>query len=363
VGGLAFGTISDPLLAAALWLSVGALALTMLLLVAIAAMRIGLVRRHARQRDAAERWNPLFAECTERVPAVLPPLPRGERDIFLALWCKAQESLRGEAQQRLREMARRLEVPPLALKMLSSFRARRRLLALVTLGHLREPGAVPALLGLVPNAPAVVSMTAAHALLRIDAALGAPRILAATAMRTDWALAKVASMLMECASGTIGPFLSAAIGVELRTQRETDPGRAGLARLLRLHVCVEGGAVRAAVREVLNQASDVEPLIAALGALSHPDDAAHARRLLDHADWAVRATAARALERLGTHEDFQRLCTALGDRNWWVRYRAAHALCALPQVDAGDLRALPGRLSDAFAADMLRHALAERGAA
>jgi hypothetical protein len=360
---LAFGTISDPLLAAALWLSVGALALTMLLLVAIAAMRIGLLRRHGRERDAAERWNPLLAECTERVPAVLPPLSRRETELFLALWCKVQESLRGEAQERLREMARRLEVAPLALKMLNSFRARRRLLALVTLGHLRESGAVPALLGLLPGAPAVVSMAAAHALLRIDAALGAPRILAATAVRKDWALAKVASMLMECAPGTIGPFLSAAIGVELRAQREADPGRAGLARLLRLHACVEGGALRQAVLKVMDQASDVEPLIAALAALSHPGDAAHARRLLDHTDWAVRAAAARALERLGTPEDFQRLCVALGDRNWWVRYRAAHALCALPQANAQDLRALPARLSDAFAADMLRHALAERGAA
>jgi hypothetical protein len=108
---LAFGTLSNPLLAGALWLSVGALALTSVLLVAIAGMRIVLLRRLARQRDAAARWNPLLAECTERVPAVLPALHRRETELFLALWCKAQESLRGEAQQHLREMARRPEAP------------------------------------------------------------------------------------------------------------------------------------------------------------------------------------------------------------------------------------------------------------
>ena len=363
MGGLAFGTISDPLLAAALWFSVVALALTSAMLFAIADLRLALLRRLAREREAAERWNPLLAECTERVPAVLPALRRREREIFLALWCKAQESLRGEAQEHLREMARRLGVAPLALKMLTSFRARRRLLAMVTLGHLRESGAVPALLGLVPNAPAVVSMTAAHALLRIDATRATPLILAATSTREDWALAKVASMLAESAPGKLASLLPAAIGAELRTRREADPGRSGLARLLRLHVCVEAGAVREAVLEVLNQANDVEPLIAALGALTHPDDAAHARRLLGHEEWALRAAAARTLERLGAREDFERLCAALGDRSWWVRYRAAHALCALPQSGAQDLRALPERLSDAFAADMLRHALAERGAA
>jgi HEAT repeat protein len=170
-------------------------------------------------------------------------------------------------------------------------------------------------------------------------------------------------MPIECPPGTVAPFLSAAISTELRLRRETDPSRAGLAWLLRLHVCVESGAVREAVLEVLEQVNDVEPLIASLAALSHPDDAAHARWLLGHADWAVRAAAARTLERLGVREDFQRLCAALGDGSWWVRYRAAHALCALPQVDAQDLHALPGRLSDAFAADMLRHALAERGGA
>jgi hypothetical protein len=46
-----------------------------------------------------------------------------------------------------------------------------------------------------------------------------------------------------------------------------------------------------------------------------------------------------------------------------VRYRAAQALCALPQVDPQVLSALPGRLTDAFAADILRQVLAERSVA
>lgn len=361
--GLAFGTISDPLLGAALWLSVGALALTAILLVVIVALRVKLLQRLACQREAAARWNPLLAQCTQDVPAILPPLPRREREFFLALWCKAQESLRGEAQEHLREMARRLGAVPLAMRMLNSLSARRRLLALVTLGHLREPGAVPTVLGLVANGRAVISMTAAHALLRIDSVLAVPRILGLTATRKDWALAKVVSMLMECAPGTLGTLLSHAIGVELRVARKTDHRSIGLARLLRLHVCVEAGAVREAVLDVLNQTSDMEPLIAALAALSYPGDAAHARRLLSHPTWEVRAASSRALERIGVREDFERLCIALADSNWWVRYRAAHALCALPQVERQDLLVLPGRLSDAFAADMLRHVLAERGAA
>jgi hypothetical protein len=46
-----------------------------------------------------------------------------------------------------------------------------------------------------------------------------------------------------------------------------------------------------------------------------------------------------------------------------VRYRAAHALCKLPGLEMAWLRELSARLGDRFAADMLRHALAEKAAA
>ena len=119
----------------------------------------------------------------------------------------------------------------------------------------------------------------------------------------------------------------------------------------------------ATCKELPEADADAEPLAAALAALSHPHDAPHARGFLGHADWRVRAAAARALRRIGSSEDFARLCAALGDPNWWVRYRAAQAVCELRGLDATELRALPDRLTDAFAADMLRQALAERDAA
>jgi len=359
---LAFGAISDPFLAGAAWFSVAMLASVAALLATIAVLRIRLLKRIARWREATARWSPLLAECTERVPAVLPPLARREAEMFLVLWCKAQESLRGEAQQRLRQMARTLGAGPIARRMLALRRRRFRLLALVTLGHLREASVVEHLMDLIPDAPTVVSMTAAQALVRIDPALGVPRVLAATARRRDWALGEVAALLRECEPEHIGPLLSAAIRAEMRAHADDKPAF-GLARLLRLHLCAHADAVRAAVLEALDGARDLEPLIAALDALFHPQDADRARRLLAHGEWEVRAAAARALGRLGGPDDFERLRAALGDRSWWVRYRAAQALCSLPQLDAQALSALPGRLTDAFAADMLRHALAERSAA
>lgn len=356
---MAFGTVSDPLLAAALWTGCGALVATAVLLGTIIVVRVRLLERLKREQRVAARWNPLLAECAEHVPDPLPALPARDAEAFLVLWCRAQESLRGKSQDHLREMARRLGAVDVARQFLRSGKLRLELLALVTLGHLREQQLAGRLQLLLAKGPTVVSLTAAQALIRIDGAAAVPRVLAATALRTDWPLARVVSMLRECDPRSIGPTLSAAIGTELRK----DPAGDGVARLLRLHVAAHGEALHSAVLEALSKAHSVDALAAALGALWHPQDVSHARRLLGHAAWPVRVAAAKALGRFGGPADLAALRAALGDRDWWVRYRAAQALCALPQVDRAELAALPGQLTDRFAADMLRQALAERGTA
>jgi HEAT repeat protein len=357
---LAFATPFDPLPAFALSVGAGALAASIVFLVGTVASRIRLLLRLNRRANILRLWTPVLAECTERVPASLPAFERQDVEPFLVLWCKTQESLRGEAQDRLRELARRLGLAPVAVKRLGSWSQRRKLLAIVSLGHMRERAALPSLLRLASKAPAVVSMTAAQAVVRIDPDVGVPLALAMSAARRDWAIAKAASMLMECDAARTEPLLAAAIRAELRGQRNDNPPGGALARLVRLHVVADGREVRAAVLEVLAEAHDTEPLAAAVAALSRPDEAPHARRLLAHADWQVRAAAARALRRIGGSEDFACLCAALGDSSWWVRYRAAQALCALPGIDSADLRAIPERLTDAFAADILRQVLAEQ---
>jgi HEAT repeat protein len=360
---LAFGTISDPLLAVALYTGIGALASTVALIVAIIGARIGLVARLKVEREAAQRWHPVLAECAERVPDALPRLQAREVEPLLVLWCRAQESLRGAAQDQLRELAHRLGLPAAASRMLRSGRLRLELLALVAVGHLRTREVVPLLTRLVPEAPTVMALTAAQALIRIDPGVGIPCLLTATAAREDWTLAPVVSMLMECDPRHVASVLSTAISVELEREAQAGQEGSGLARLLRLHVAAHGEVLRPAVLAALDKATMPEPLAAALGAISHPADVAHARRLLDHHAVPVRVAAARVLARLGGVQDFDRLTAALGDRDWWVRYRAAQALCALPGASSDRLRALGAGLADRFAADMLRQALAEKEAA
>ena len=350
---MVFGTVSDPLLAAALWVGSGAFASSGLLLAAIVALRVRLHRRTARERRLTAVWNPLIAECIERVPDAVPPVPAQDAEEFLLLWCHAQESLRGDARERLSQLARKAGAVAIANRLLRSGKPPLELLALVTLGHLREASVLPLASGLMTVAPPLISLTAAHALVRIAPAASAHEILTVAARRDDWPLASIAAILKELDPSRLAPVLAMLIRRELAI-----PGQGpGVARLLRLHEAAQPESLRGAILDVLAGTDDSEALAAALGALWHPDDKLHARRLARHPMWLVRVAAARALARIGAEDDVPLLTELLRDPAWWVRYRAAGALCALAP---GRAEALGGGLEDGFARDALRQAMADR---
>ena len=338
-----------------MWSACAALAVTLVLLAAVLAMRIHLLRSLARERDAAARWIPLIARCTETGAAKLPRLSKRDADHFVLLWCRAQDSLRGESQDHLREMARRLGADVHARRMMRSGSLRRRLVATVALGHLDARDLVPTLQTQVASAPTLPSLVAAKALVRIDASIGVPCVLSIAARRLDWPLASAATILKESDGESVGPALSSAIRIAMSRGDDV-----GVERLLRLHITAEAPTMRAAVRDVLAACTNAEVLAAALAALSHAADIAHARRLLGHPAWFVRVAAARALGRIGDEGDTARLATALCDSNWWVRHRAAQALSQLPGMNATQLSEIAARQTDPYAADMLRQILAER---
>jgi len=352
---LDFATVSDPFVRAALWSAGAALAVTFALLAAILTVRVRLLRRMARERDAAALWIPLIARYMEPRLDTLPPLQRRDADHFVLLWCRAQDSVRGQSQDHLREMARRLGADAHARRMFRSRSLRRRLVGTVALGHLQARDLAPSLQTEIASGPAVPSLVAAKALVRIDASIGVPCVLSIAAHREDWPLASVATILKECASESIGPTLTSAIRIAM--SRGDDMG---VERLIRLHIAADAHAMRGIVRDVLAASTHVEVLAAALAALSHAGDIAHARRLIGHPEWFVRVAAARALGRLGDESDVARLSTALCDSSWWVRYRAAQALSQLPDMDVAQLSEMAARLTDRYAADMLRQILAER---
>jgi HEAT repeat protein len=346
---------SDLLLRLALYSGVGAMLVSLAMLGTIVLLRVNLLRRRRRDRRFLALWRPLMAQCMESVPDAPPALSAAEIGPFLRLWNHYKESLRGTASERLNELAARAGVLPAVRGMLGRRPLRDRLLAVVTLGHLRDRTAWHELRRAVDDASPVLSLAAAHSLLRIEPQAAPGWLVPLAAERADWPLARVAAMLAEAGADRVTPALAAALGqVDARRSPES------ASRLLRLAETAHPGPLAPAVRRLVREAADEGVVADALGALRDPRDADLARERAAHPSWIVRVSAAKALGRVGTDADRGLLVRLLDDPNWWVRHRAAQSLAGLPSVTPAELRAIRAGLPDGRAAGALDQVIAER---
>lgn len=346
-------TRPDVFISAALWTGVGALGLTLLLGAQIIAMRMVLRSRQRSDERALARWRPLLnAAIVGDMPDALPVLRRGERLPFLRLWAHLQGSLRGEANEALNEIARRLGIDAYARALLARGNRPARLLSALVLGHLHDQAAWPDLRRMAEQADNTVSLTALWALVRIDPQAAADYMVPLFIAREEWALSLAAGILQQATEPAARALLR-----ELPLLDQ-----AKLPRALRiaeaLHVTLPAGVLKAAL-----SGASMPVVIAGLRGVRTPETLPDVRALLAHADWQVRVQAARALGRVGERRDAERLAQLLSDREWWVRYRAAEALLELPALPRRELEALHASLTDRFAADMLSQAMAESAAA
>jgi HEAT repeat protein len=83
------------------------------------------------------------------------------------------------------------------------------------------------------------------------------------------------------------------------------------------------------------------------------------RPLARSPDLGVRKNLATVLGELGGPEDEGLIVQLMGDRVWWVRYRAAQALTKLRGMTPERLAGIRASLTDRFARDMLDHVMAE----
>ena len=345
-------TQPDAFIAAAIWTGLGALGLTALLALQIIGMRMLLRRRQRSDARALARWRPLLnAAIVGEMPASLPPLHRRERLPFLRLWAHLQGSLRGEANEALNEVARRLGLDAHARGLLGRANRPARLLAALVLGHLHDRDAWPGLLRMAGQPDNTVALTALWALVRIDPQAASDYMVPLFIEREEWALSLAAGILQQA----VEPAANAL------TRLLPQLGDDKLPRALRiaeaLHLALPGGVLKAAL-----SSAAMPVVIAGLRGVRTPETLPEVRALLAHPDWQVRVQAARALGRVGERADAERLVQLLGDREWWVRYRAAEALLELPALSRTDLETLRASLTDRFAADMLSQAMAESAA-
>ncbi|MNY04278.1 HEAT repeat protein [compost metagenome] len=286
-------------------------------------------------------------EAPQELPAIAP----ADWHTFFAYWNHLHESLRGDVKDRLNHVARLVGADQEARRMLKRHNMRDRLMATLTFGNLREASAWRELDAFVTGENSFLALTAMRALIQIDAKAAIPLLLSQLNRRKDWSLAKIASMLHDAGGDVFAEPLAAAAQ---RAPTEEAP------RLIHLLASLNCTSALPVVRQLLTEATDEAVIAACLPMVNMSEDLPHVRHHLFHASGTVRAQAALALGRIGVPGDETLLADLLGDPIWWVRYRAAQALVALPFLDQATLQQVQAAHADPFARDMLKQVLAER---
>jgi len=339
----------------ALAIAAGALASSVLLLASIALMRAVRRSRVWRLTRHEPAWRGALHEAIDDpASARLPRVRALDLAEFLVLWNHVQESVRGDASINLARLLRLHGIDARALRMLRRRSLRLRLIAITALGHLREERAWNELEEIAREPGPVTSFAAARALLRIDARRALDVLGPSIVAREEWPLARLGSIFQELGPAIVTPPL-----MSLMLARP----RRGLERVVKLARFGHREKIAPIVRGWLSSTDDVAVICAALDYVEDARDLPWARGAARHAEWRVRMSAARALGRVGDRHELGLLLDLLRDPVWWVRYHAAQALVRLHGLLPQELEMLRDGARDAFAADMLSQALAERGRA
>lgn len=355
---MAYVTLSDPLPRLVVWITIALLVMVLLLLLQIVLLRIRLITRTAREQRFLETWRPQMVATTIGQSHAFPPLDDSDKFFFLKLWNHLHESLRGKAKTRLNILAAGYGIAQYAHSLLHRNDLGLQLLALNTLGLLKDRTAWQDILHLARLPDPLLSFSAARTLFQIDAGIALNDLRQSLLEREDWPPAQFALLLQEnCTEDNFTVLIDTAT----RLAAATEPVE--LARLDRLLQLLEVAPYRlmiSAIRAILAATADDQIAAHCLKYLREPHDLPSVRSLLDHPNWIVRLQAARALGRIGTAEDVPLLTRLLSDPVWWVRYRTAQALQALTRGHTQSLAELRTRLDDRYARDMLEMVMAEK---
>lgn len=315
-------------------------ATVLILLICILLLRFVRVAKEHRRRLVTETWRPLLAQCVVEMPENLPALNPRDHLAFLHLWNHCFESIRGDARTQLNELARRLGIDQVAKRLLRARFLRRRLLAVVTLGHLQERSIWSELNEALHSDNAFLSLVAAKSLLNIDAPAAIPLLIPVISQRKDWSPLKVVAMFE-----AVGADLAAETIAEAAVQASPEIA----SRLIRHLAGTRSSEGLPPLRALLQEGPPSDDVLSAclflFGQCSDPRDVSTVREHLTHPTWYVRLQAASALGKMGIEEDEPRLIRLLDDDHWWVRYRAAEALSHLPWMTPDKLADLCGALS------------------
>jgi hypothetical protein len=343
---------SDPRVVFAFWVGVSTSLASLVLFVGVLVLRKLAQWRERRHLQAATVWRQVLEHSMrEGVPAQLPALTRHDMTGFMEAWNDLHEqALLAHDNPRIGELAQKIALAPRLEKLAVRGSFHERIMSIIALGYLRCAATFDRVEPLLNDASPIISICAAHALMRIDSERAAQRVVSQILSRQDWVDGGVAQILQEARPEVVQDHLADAT---LRANDETS------ARMVRFLADISPKAAAPVIRQILAEPHDEHLISVCLQVISDPQDLDKVRLLLKHPRWHVRMHAASAIGRLGGCDDVESLLPLLSDAQWWVRYRTAQAIAHLLQ-DPDALVCLRDRQQDRFARDILTQVLAEQ---
>ena len=307
-------------------------------------------RLHAR---VIGNWRPLLTQIAieEGATPELPKLPARHLPFLMEEWNALHDAVRGESSTRLNDLALRLGFDAAARHLMNSREVGKQILAIRTLGHLRDPTAWKSLQEQLVSVNALVSFYAAAALVQIDAQRAMPGIMLQVAERESWPGEAMARLLVDAGADVARePIRALMLSLAPAKVPPLLPWLAHVDAVLGSEVATE---------LLKRHGGDDHIVAAALLVLLEPSVLPDLRHYASSADADIRKNLALAIGHLGDLTETELLMQLMGDRVWWVRYRAAQALLKLRGMTAEGIEAVRARLIDPYALDMLKHVRAE----
>jgi HEAT repeat protein len=260
-------------------------------------------------------------------------------DILTDLSVQILEFVRGDEKAEFAERVARAGAAARLHRRLRRGDARMRVLTAAALANFRDEASRAALTAALDDRNAEVRLTAALSLASNGQAPPPAELIGRLGIGERETSLRTVMLLAQLADSDPGGVRA------LLADPEAAPSvRAAAARALALND--DFASVSVIVDQALAadpRSDDLPRLLNALALFAHPAGSAAVLRALDSPSPKVRAAAARAAGRIGIGCALPRLEARLGDPDWWVRLRAAHALMRLGETGQAALR----RVADA----------------
>lgn len=340
-----------PKIVFAFWLGVVVVAMTVVMLTVILAIRQVMMRKERNHQRAAEAWQTILVSADAGAPVKAPSLPRRDVSGFLEVWNQLHAAHSGTNADGLLRVAKEVGLDRHLFRVLGHGGFHNQVVAIIALGHLRNPDHFALVARFLNDKSPIVSLCAARALMQIDPSSAVSMFVPQIVRRSDWSQGGIAAILQETNTPQMSKELSQAT---LQANADVAP------RLVRFLAAVSPEEAAPVIRTILASEADDHLISTCLQVMSSPADLVSVRPLLQHPRWHVRMQAAATIGRLGVPGDERLLVDMLSDEHWWVRYRTAQGLLKLPFLDVPNVRRIRDEHADHFARDILDHVLAER---